>query len=641
MGKAVIFVRVSTLKQNLESQEADLRKCAIFDGFNESDIIYIGKKESGYKLEEDEREGLEELHNLIEQEDIDTVYIWEISRLSRKPKILYSISDKLLENKIQLKCLNPQFTLLDSERSKYDNTANIIFSLFGAMAYQEVVEKKERFARGKKRLAEEGRYNGGAIPFGYKIDKERGNLIVINEEEAEVVREIYTMYENGFSQANIAKEFYARNQKRYTISFVHQILTNRLLTGVKQKGKSASYERAYPAIITIEQFENCRKIALNNNTTASKAKNIYFADKIIKCPICGGKFSASGSKTLYRCYKANYTNKDINGYDGITLCTNKTNISINVVDSILWHLAQFLESDYILNSAQDDIDNLNKRKNDLLVKVSNIEPLLNEINIKREKLREMYIDGLSKETFNKRKSLLDSEEKEIKSKEIEYNNEIKHIEEIIERILSTYNITDTIKEADIITNNICSILNEIESIDDDKIRYDIIHRHIKQVTIEDCTTKHKFDCHDEETETKARNIIVETYIGGTFNYKFIPFDGKGGTIYVCNSDFEIISKANIQYLKRFIDRKKIEKREIQKIERKLLKEKAYKERKIKGLLTLREAEKYSKINYTTLWYASKDGRLKSQIIDKVKYVTIDDLNRFAEIKRKSPQTNRR
>ena len=35
--------------------------------------------------------------------------------------------EKLLENKIQLKCKNPQFDLLNNERSKYDTTATILF----------------------------------------------------------------------------------------------------------------------------------------------------------------------------------------------------------------------------------------------------------------------------------------------------------------------------------------------------------------------------------------------------------------------------------------------------------------------------------------------------------------------------------
>ena len=191
---------------------------------------------------------------------------------------------------------------------------------------------------------------------------------------------------------------------------------------------------------------------------------------------------------------------------------------------------------------------------------------------------------------------------------------------------------------DIITNNICDILDEIEKVEDDKIRYDIIHKHIKEVIVEDCTIMHKFDCYKEEKESKARRISIETYIGGKFNYIFIPFDGKGGTIYVCNSEFEIINKANIEYLKRFIHRRKIEKREVEKKERKLAKTKKYEERRAKGILTIREAAEHSKINYATLWYAVKDKRLECQIINNVKYIKLEDLNEYANTKRKSPNT---
>lgn len=126
--------------------------------------------------------------------------------------VLYSIRDQLLDARVQLKCLNPAFTLLNSERTGFDNTASLIFSLFGAMAEQEMIEKKERFRRGKRRLAEEGRYNGGNIPFGYRIDKEHKNKIVINDEEARLVKEIFNLYESGISQPQLAKEYYRRGK---------------------------------------------------------------------------------------------------------------------------------------------------------------------------------------------------------------------------------------------------------------------------------------------------------------------------------------------------------------------------------------------------------------------------------------------
>lgn len=639
MGKAIIFTRISTKKQHLESQEDVLKASALADGFNETDIIYIGQQESGYNLEEDERKGLEELYRLIEQQNADTIYIWEISRLARKPKVQYSVRDILLENKVQLKCLKPQFTLLTPDRTHFDNTANIIFSLFAALAEQEVIEKKERFARGKCRLAKEGKYSGGAIPFGYKVDKERENLIVINEEEAEIVREIYSLYETGLSQTAIAKEFYARGMKRFTISFIHQILTNKLTTGVKGQSKGASYERSYPQIITTEQFDKCRNIADKNNVTISKARNIYYANRLIKCPQCGAYWSSSGSKCLYRCYRANYTNKDYNGYDGITLCTNKTNISINIVDSLLWHVAQVIETEYVLNSAQEDIDKLKGKKETLMTKSSNIKTQFIDVNTKRERLREMYVDGMSKETYTKKKNIIDEEEKRIRANENEYKNEITHIDNLIDNILSHYSFTNDDEGADIITNNICDIMDSIESVEDDKIIYDIIHKHIKEIIIENSTTMYKFSKYKELKETRAKKITIRTYIGSDWHYCFIPFDGKGGTMLTCDSNFNIIHKEQMIYLKRFVDSKKKEKRQKEKEKQHKLKTKKLEERKSKGLLTLGEAAAVSKIGYATLWYAVKDGRLHSTIVNNTKYLTTEELTEFAKNKRKlNPNT---
>ena len=57
MKKVVLFVRVSTQKQEVESQIEALKRNAIVDGFGNDDIIVIAKKESGVKLKEAEREG--------------------------------------------------------------------------------------------------------------------------------------------------------------------------------------------------------------------------------------------------------------------------------------------------------------------------------------------------------------------------------------------------------------------------------------------------------------------------------------------------------------------------------------------------------------------------------------------------------
>ncbi len=124
MSKVILFVRVSTLQQHLESQEDALRRAAIADGYSEDDFVIIGKKESAIKLDEEEREGLNELKEYLATGEIDCIYIFELSRLSRRPLILYSIREQLLKAKVQLKCLNPQFTLLTQDRSQNVNMSS-------------------------------------------------------------------------------------------------------------------------------------------------------------------------------------------------------------------------------------------------------------------------------------------------------------------------------------------------------------------------------------------------------------------------------------------------------------------------------------------------------------------------------------
>lgn len=192
--KVVLFVRVSTENQELESQIEALKHSAYIDGYSDEDLIVIAKKESGVKLKEAEREGLNELKRVIERNEIDGVYLFELSRLSRDPVTLYSLRDHIFKEKqIQLKCLKPSFSLLEEpDRTKFDTMGSLVFSIFGCFAEQEIIEKKERFHRGREQKAIEGKFAGGRVPYGYRVDEKRGNLIVIDEDEASVIRTILT-----------------------------------------------------------------------------------------------------------------------------------------------------------------------------------------------------------------------------------------------------------------------------------------------------------------------------------------------------------------------------------------------------------------------------------------------------------------
>ena len=62
-NKCILLVRVSTTKQEYESQKSDLIQYAKHKGYD--DYIILDDKESAIKLEEEERLGLNELKKII------------------------------------------------------------------------------------------------------------------------------------------------------------------------------------------------------------------------------------------------------------------------------------------------------------------------------------------------------------------------------------------------------------------------------------------------------------------------------------------------------------------------------------------------------------------------------------------------
>ena len=648
MGRICLFLRVSTLGQQLESQEDLLRRAALADGYNEEDFIVIGKKESAIKLSEEEREGLNELKSVIDTEEIDCVYIAELSRLSRRPQILYSIREYLLQHKIQLKCLHPQFTLLTEDRSKYDATANIVFSLFGALAEQEMLEKKERFARGKRRKAEEGKYNGGAIPFGYRIDKDRDNLIVIDEEDSKIVKEIFDKYEKGFSQPKLAKEMEETGHKYVTISLINNVLNNESYCGVKRKSVNASYERAYPPIITVEQYKRCRKIAETNNTTANKAKNVYYAEHLVQCQSCGAYWSASGSKNSYHCSAAVKPNS-IWKYEihKKPKCTNKTSLSINILDSILWEVAIDKEVEYIETMTEENINAFRNEAKVLESKITNIQPRIDDLRKKRDRLREMYIDGLSKEAYDRKSASIVAEMNEIKAEELQFKDELTHIYESIEQLgnykklrLEYINQIHEVIEGERDTIDVEDerylLRMRISNISDDKERHKIIHRQISSVEVIPRRVSYPFKI--GRKDINAKEIIVHTFRSTPFQkelygeeegarwFYVIPCGGFGGqgalildmipgeveddtsTMLYCYDDDKYYPFDEIQeaiYLDRFYDLTKRKKR---------AKEREEKKKVINGRLSISEISKKYGISYVTVFSRIKEGRLKAEFL---------------------------
>lgn len=654
MKKAVLFVRVSTEKQTLESQIEALKRTAFIDGYSDSDLIVIAKKESGVKLKESEREGLNELKSVIIENDVDCVYIFELSRLSRDPMTLYSVRDKIFkDNKVQLKCLKPTFSLLEEpERTKFDAMGSLVFSIFGCFAEQEVVEKKERFHRGKAQKAIEGKYSGGTVPYGYEIDANKDNLLVINHDEADIIHTIFDLYEAGYSLSRISQELRERglkyqnyvNKKRspekdFGIWFVHQILTAELLTGRKTKGATASFARSYPAIISEAQFDRCRKIAEDNNTSFGKVERIFLAKGLIRCPECGANFRAYSSKIHYSCPNALMSSnvRRLNNLEDRRLCSNNICISISAMDALLWHVAVMKECEFMLGSAISDKSEFEHQIAILKEKIDAIQPRLDDIAGKRSRIVDAFIEGeITKETELKKFAELDEQKQAILRQKVEYGQKVEYFQSRIADIMNFYSM-ESLEAGDLADSmeNALRIREKIEATATDEEKSRLVHKHIKEVNVEKQTIVYTFN-EKKVKEAPAKYVTITFYDGTQQYFHFISTDGKGGHWIDSDIDGNVLGDLPINIERKITNQTKLRIRAKEKERKKAAFESIYSPDRL-YLYGCREMAEYLCLSKNSIQRFCKEGFFKDALSKYGKKTYILDAERALEIMRASEE----
>lgn len=558
MAKAIIWCRVSTTQQEFDSQKEDLINQAIRDGFkNEADRIVIGEAgASAIKMNEVYQK---EVNKLIETIDtipgVTTIYVWEVSRLARNEIAFYQMKDKIIRSKIQLICNVPQIKLLD-DNGEVNHGMEITLNLLVTLAKQEMEIKMKRFDRGRRRKAAEGKWTGGTLSYGYTVDYTKDRLIVKDEEKTQYVKEVFDKYEAGMSQAAIAKDFFERGITELTLHQINRILNNERYTG-KMMIHEGAFERAFPPIITKDQFDRCRKIADKNNLILSKAKNIYYGDHIVRCYKCGRYCDVQG--VSYHCYDAyNRLKKYMNLADPEN-CDNRLCISANCMDSLLWYVAIEVETDYIINSADKDRQLYQEKIKNLKAKFENIEKRLAKCDEKRQRIRDVYLDGdLTIEERDKRYQKIEMERHEILDEKIGYQSDIEHYEDLLDNVLDKYNFSD-VGSMEGNMEQIANLSQQIASITSDKERSEIVHRHFKKITFENATIELDFKI--GRKAAKASFIKIYLFNDKVLYYYFVPNNGKNRGFFKSDAEGNVLYEIFPEYRRRFMDKGKLRRRE--------------------------------------------------------------------------------
>ena len=188
------------------------------------------------------------------------------------------------------------------------------------MAEYYSAELSQKVRRGQEESRKKGNYTGGTIPYGYRAvgDRKNGKKLVIQEDEAEVVRQIFQDYVAGKPMQTIYQELNEKGilckGKPFARSTVYTFITNEKYAGV-YRHKGVEYENTYPAIISKDMFYMIKARLDFNRFGKHKRDVVYLLRKKVVCGYCGKPVTSEAGTTrtgeVMRYYKCKGRKKDM------------------------------------------------------------------------------------------------------------------------------------------------------------------------------------------------------------------------------------------------------------------------------------------------------------------------------------------
>ena len=412
MLKAASYLRVSTKDQNEDTQFPDIQQQAERDSAELIEKYIFRDRISGLK-DKNHRDGLNQLLKLTNK-DIDIVYIWEVSRLSRDPLYFDELLNTFKRKRINICFLKPMcLYLYDKDTKEEDVVSSLALNIFSKFALFEIRQKTQRTQRGKKEaIITRNESYTYKPPYGYKIEKKKliinDNDIISDKEgyktEKDVIESIFEMYSSGKTISQItevlnqyqiptrSKTFLKKETLKISNNIelqkdkiewhrrsIHNILTNSVYYGYKDSkinikiGKDENNNDIIrtetnkintPIIISEELFLSAQKQMVRNKVIADKSyKNEFLLRGILRCGFCNNQYLGSGSKgkNYYLC--ADKTHRRSNTFLG---CKN-INLNTDNIDISIWNI---VKESYISLKSTKEIDNRKDEINKIIIELN-------------------------------------------------------------------------------------------------------------------------------------------------------------------------------------------------------------------------------------------------------------------------------
>jgi site-specific DNA recombinase len=302
--RAAAYVRYSSDNQREESIDAQVRAIEIYAQHKGFDLvkIYADRAKSATT---DKRPEFQQMILDSSQGIFDLVIVHKLDRFSRDKYDSTTYKRKLKRNGIRL------LSVLENLDGSPESI--ILESLLEGLAEYYSVNLGREVMKGMKENAYQCKHTGGIPPLGFDIDPVTKKYI-INEVEAKIVREIFSLYLDGYGyrrMITVLNQKGCKTKRGNTVgkNSIHELLRNEKYSGTYVFNRSASkdafgkrnghedkdndsiirVEGGVPAIISKVDFQKAQaKMATNKKQPGFyKAKENYLLSGLIFCGECG------------------------------------------------------------------------------------------------------------------------------------------------------------------------------------------------------------------------------------------------------------------------------------------------------------------------------------------------------------------
>ena len=399
---AVIYARYSSDNQREESIEGQIRECTAYAEKNGITVIkhYIDRALSA---KTDNRPEFQQMIKDSEKRLFDIVLVWKLDRFARNRYDSAHYEYQLERNHVKL--------VSATEPISEGPAGIMVKSMLTGMAEYYSAELSEKVVRGMTENVLKGKYNGGTIPIGFKVDEEK--FFQIDPLKAPFVVEAFQRYNDGATMKELMNWLNDsgvttnRNQK-FTYNSVQKLLTNKRYIG-ENHFKDIVMPDSIPAIVDKDLFEEVQlKIKKNSRAPARhKAEDDYLLTTKLFCGMCGammfGECGTGRNKVVHHYYKCATAKR-------FKTCKKKTVRKEWLEDLVIAETMKLIQDDAVIDAIVAEVMELQDQENTTLPL---LEKQMREVENGIENMLNAIQAGVLTNSTKSRLEKLEAQQKEL------------------------------------------------------------------------------------------------------------------------------------------------------------------------------------------------------------------------------------